>query len=169
MADAQHKRPWSSASRGHYRSTTVVATIVFAPAAHGRQGFLWPQARQGGRPVASPVASASACVHGGDMNVLDTLLIASELLRHCPADGGHDASADLIDELITIATKALAPYAPLCPRARPLRRPRPGAFAVYLEPWHADIFEFLDLRKNHGKIYLIHLKSTLSYRCLYKS
>ncbi|KAE8779310.1 Ribonucleoside-diphosphate reductase large subunit [Hordeum vulgare] len=27
----------------------------------------------------------------------------------------------------------------------------PGAFAVYLEPWHADIFEFLDLRKNHGK------------------
>jgi len=28
---------------------------------------------------------------------------------------------------------------------------RPGAFAVYLEPWHADIFAFLDLRKNHGK------------------
>lgn len=28
---------------------------------------------------------------------------------------------------------------------------RPGAFAVYLEPWHADIFPFLDLRKNHGK------------------
>lgn len=29
-----------------------------------------------------------------------------------------------------------------------------GAFAVYLEPWHADIFEFLDLRKNHGKVLL---------------
>ena len=28
---------------------------------------------------------------------------------------------------------------------------RPGAFAMYLEPWHADIFEFLDCRKNHGK------------------
>ncbi|PVU89321.1 hypothetical protein BB561_005431 [Smittium simulii] len=28
---------------------------------------------------------------------------------------------------------------------------RPGAFAIYLEPWHADIFEFLSLRKNHGK------------------
>jgi len=28
---------------------------------------------------------------------------------------------------------------------------RPGAFAIYLEPWHADIFQFLDLRKNHGK------------------
>ncbi|KKZ64362.1 ribonucleoside-diphosphate reductase large chain [[Emmonsia] crescens] len=28
---------------------------------------------------------------------------------------------------------------------------RPGAFAIYLEPWHTDIFEFLDLRKNHGK------------------
>ena len=28
---------------------------------------------------------------------------------------------------------------------------RKGAFAIYLEPWHADIFEFLDLRKNHGK------------------
>ncbi|GJX95687.1 ribonucleoside-diphosphate reductase large subunit [Tanacetum coccineum] len=28
---------------------------------------------------------------------------------------------------------------------------RKGAFAVYLEPWHADIFSFLDLRKNHGK------------------
>ena len=28
---------------------------------------------------------------------------------------------------------------------------RPGAFAVYLEPWHADVFDFLNLRKNHGK------------------
>ncbi len=28
---------------------------------------------------------------------------------------------------------------------------RKGAFAMYLEPWHADIFEFLDLKKNHGK------------------
>jgi len=28
---------------------------------------------------------------------------------------------------------------------------RPGAFAMYLEPWHADIFDFLDLKKNHGK------------------
>src|ERR1700742_959994 len=28
---------------------------------------------------------------------------------------------------------------------------RKGAFAIYLEPWHADIFDFLDLRKNHGK------------------
>lgn len=28
---------------------------------------------------------------------------------------------------------------------------RKGAFAVYLEPWHADIFNFLDLKKNHGK------------------
>ncbi|KAK4485994.1 hypothetical protein RD792_008649 [Penstemon davidsonii] len=27
---------------------------------------------------------------------------------------------------------------------------RKGAFSVYLEPWHADIYEFLDLRKNHG-------------------
>jgi ribonucleoside-diphosphate reductase alpha chain len=28
---------------------------------------------------------------------------------------------------------------------------RKGAFAIYLEPWHADVFAFLDLRKNHGK------------------
>lgn len=27
---------------------------------------------------------------------------------------------------------------------------RKGAFAIYLEPWHADIFEFLDLKKNQG-------------------
>jgi len=27
---------------------------------------------------------------------------------------------------------------------------RKGAFAVYLEPWHADIIDFLDLKKNHG-------------------
>ena len=27
---------------------------------------------------------------------------------------------------------------------------RKGSFAVYLEPWHADIFSFLDLKKNHG-------------------
>ncbi len=28
---------------------------------------------------------------------------------------------------------------------------RKGSFAIYLEPWHSDIFEFIDLRKNHGK------------------
>lgn len=28
---------------------------------------------------------------------------------------------------------------------------RKGSFAIYLEPWHADIFSFLDLKKNHGK------------------
>ena len=28
---------------------------------------------------------------------------------------------------------------------------RKGSFAIYLEPWHADIFEFLQLKKNHGK------------------
>lgn len=38
---------------------------------------------------------------------------------------------------------------------------RPGAFAIYLEPWHADIIDFLDLRKNTGKeeqvkIHIIH-------------
>ena len=27
---------------------------------------------------------------------------------------------------------------------------RPGAFALYLEPWHADLYEFLELRKNQG-------------------
>jgi ribonucleoside-diphosphate reductase alpha chain len=28
---------------------------------------------------------------------------------------------------------------------------RKGSFAIYLEPWHADFLEFLDLKKNHGK------------------
>ena len=28
---------------------------------------------------------------------------------------------------------------------------RKGSFAIYVEPWHADIFAFLDLKKNHGK------------------
>jgi ribonucleoside-diphosphate reductase alpha chain len=28
---------------------------------------------------------------------------------------------------------------------------RKGAFAIYLEPWHADIIDFLQLKKNHGK------------------
>ncbi|MCH2217981.1 MAG: ribonucleoside-diphosphate reductase subunit alpha [Flavobacteriales bacterium] len=28
---------------------------------------------------------------------------------------------------------------------------RKGSFAIYIEPWHADIFDFLDLKKNHGK------------------
>jgi len=27
---------------------------------------------------------------------------------------------------------------------------RNGSFAIYLEPWHADIFSFLEMRKNHG-------------------
>ena len=28
---------------------------------------------------------------------------------------------------------------------------RKGSFAIYIEPWHADIYDFLDLKKNHGK------------------
>lgn len=28
---------------------------------------------------------------------------------------------------------------------------RKGSFAIYLEPWHDDVFDFLDLKKNHGK------------------
>ena len=28
---------------------------------------------------------------------------------------------------------------------------RKGSFAIYIEPWHADIHDFLDLKKNHGK------------------
>lgn len=28
---------------------------------------------------------------------------------------------------------------------------RPGAFAIYMEPWHADVFEVLEMKKNHGK------------------
>ena len=28
---------------------------------------------------------------------------------------------------------------------------RRGAFAMYLEPWHADVFDFLELKRNHGK------------------
>ena len=28
---------------------------------------------------------------------------------------------------------------------------RKGSFAIYLEPWHCDVEDFLNLRKNHGK------------------
>jgi ribonucleoside-diphosphate reductase alpha subunit len=28
---------------------------------------------------------------------------------------------------------------------------RKGSFAMYLEPWHSDVFDFLEMRKNHGK------------------
>jgi ribonucleoside-diphosphate reductase alpha chain len=28
---------------------------------------------------------------------------------------------------------------------------RKGSFAMYMEPWHADVFDFLELKKNHGK------------------
>ena len=28
---------------------------------------------------------------------------------------------------------------------------RKGSFAIYIEPWHADVYEFIELRKNHGK------------------
>ena len=28
---------------------------------------------------------------------------------------------------------------------------RKGSFAIYLEPWHADVYDFLELKKNHGK------------------
>lgn len=36
---------------------------------------------------------------------------------------------------------------------------RPGAFAVYLEPWHPDIIDFLDLKKNHGAEEKVHQSS----------
>ena len=28
---------------------------------------------------------------------------------------------------------------------------RKGSFAMYIEPWHADVFDFLEMKKNHGK------------------
>ena len=28
---------------------------------------------------------------------------------------------------------------------------RKGSFAIYIEPWHSDVFDFLELKKNHGK------------------
>ena len=28
---------------------------------------------------------------------------------------------------------------------------RKGSFAIYIEPWHSDIYDFLELKKNHGK------------------
>ena len=36
------------------------------------------------------------------------------------------------------------------PAAWLTRAQRPGSFAMYLEPWHADVFDFLDLKKNTG-------------------
>lgn len=38
---------------------------------------------------------------------------------------------------------------------------RPGAFAVYLEPWHADIFDFLELRRNIGNYFFFLLSFSL--------
>lgn len=40
-----------------------------------------------------------------------------------------------------------------------------GAFAVYLEPWHADIFDFLDLRKNHGKVCISYISYMMCLLC----
>lgn len=37
-----------------------------------------------------------------------------------------------------------------CARYVDQGRRRKGAFAMYIEPWHADIFDFLELKKNHG-------------------
>jgi len=42
-------------------------------------------------------------------------------------------------------------YDATAPYADPGGGERPGAIAVYLEPWHADIFDGLELRKNTGK------------------
>ncbi len=40
---------------------------------------------------------------------------------------------------------------------------RKGAFAVYLEPWHADVFEFLDLRKNHARMSCAHATCSMRF------
>ncbi|MCO5606500.1 hypothetical protein L7F22_060688 [Adiantum nelumboides] len=40
---------------------------------------------------------------------------------------------------------------------------RRGAFAIYLEPWHADIFDWLDLRKNYGKVKVLKAGRDLFY------
>ena len=34
---------------------------------------------------------------------------------------------------------------------------RKGAFAIYLEPWHADVEAFLEMKKNHGTQTVPHL------------
>jgi hypothetical protein len=46
---------------------------------------------------------------------------------------------------------------------------RKGAFAIYLEPWHADIMDWLDLRKNHGKeeVGKSQQRETETERCVY--
>ena len=53
---------------------------------------------------------------------------------------------------------------------------RLGAFAIYIEPWHANIFEFLVLRKNHGKeearardlFYALRILDLLYVFCVYE-
>jgi ribonucleoside-diphosphate reductase alpha chain len=34
---------------------------------------------------------------------------------------------------------------------------RKGSFAIYIETWHADVFDFLDLKKNTGKKRCVHV------------
>ncbi|NWH42229.1 RIR1 reductase, partial [Chloropsis hardwickii] len=58
----------------------------------------------------------------------------------CPSLSHPRAGAALLGTLLLLPGNA-TPGLPL----------RPGAFAIYLEPWHLDIFEFLDLKKNTGK------------------
>lgn len=43
---------------------------------------------------------------------------------------------------------------------------RPGAFAIYLEPWHADIFDFLELKRNIGNSFPLIFFYTLKYKLM---
>lgn len=67
--------------------------------------------------------------------------ISNVRARNAPVRGTNGISSGIIPMLRVFNTTAR--YANQCGR-------RPGSIAVFLEPWHADVMEFLDLRKNHG-------------------
>lgn len=67
--------------------------------------------------------------------------ISNVRAKDAVVQGTNGVSSGIIPMLRVF--NATARYANQCGR-------RPGSIAVFLEPWHADIMDFLDLRKNHG-------------------
>lgn len=86
--------------------------------------------------------------------VYDTLKTCAMISKHAGGIGLHAhsvrASGIYVDRSATSA--GIVPMLKLFNATAKYARQngRPSAFAVYLEPWHGDIFEFLDIRKNHG-------------------
>ncbi|AAN04389.1 Rr1 [Heliothis zea nudivirus] len=89
--------------------------------------------------------------------VMDTLKDAATISKHCGGVGLHVHKLRCKNSTIHSTNGNASGLVPMLRMYNAMSRyvtqggnKRPGAIAVYLEPWHADVFDFIEMRKNSG-------------------